>query len=109
MSHMVITGYIPFEMVRGHFPPCPGNTRSCSAGNDFNGVEKVITLYRVTDIGVEKECMFQNVYNLRAEDATHLRSLYFIRESFDQVSVDNAIRCCEKCKDVLNEVPLVVV
>lgn len=48
-------------------------------------------------------------HNLETIEASSLGDLNLPAETLDQVLVDNSVRCCEECKDMGNEVPLVVI
>lgn len=94
--------------------PCKGPIRlALNARNCLDGVEKVVSLNGVFDIGVDEEGISFRVnilhHDLETIEAAGLSSLYFVRESLNQIFVDNAIGGGEEREDVRNKVTLVVV
>jgi hypothetical protein len=75
-------------------PQCPVSF-ALDARNGFNGVEKIVALGRVCNIGVDKKGIGFRVdalhHDLEAIETTRLGGLYLVRKSFDQISIDNAI------------------
>jgi len=74
------------------------------AGNVVNGVEEVLALADVADVGVDKKGVGLGVdvlhHDLEAVEATSLRDLHLGAETLDQVLVDNAIRSGEESEHV---------
>mmetsp|Transcript_8733 Transcript_8733/g.13966 ORF Transcript_8733/g.13966 Transcript_8733/m.13966 type:complete len:277 (-) Transcript_8733:444-1274(-) len=77
-----------------------------------NGMQESHLLLRVFDVGVDQERVSFRVNvldgNLKSIKASSLRGLDLRHKVLSQVLVDNAIRGCEECKDVTNEVAFIV-
>ena len=83
------------------------------AGDGVNGVEEVLALLRVLDVGVNEErvCLGVDVlhHDLETVEAPRLGGLHLVGETLDEVLIDDTVRGGEECKDMRNEVALVVV
>ena len=79
----------------------------------LNGIEKVCALSLLLDVCVDQKgiCLRVDVlhHDLETVEATSLGDLDFTTEALDKVLVDNSIGCSEECKDVGNEVSLVII
>ena len=69
-----------------------------------DGVEEVCPLLGFADVGVDEEGVGLGVdvfhHDLKPVKAACFRYLHFTAESLDQVLIDDAIGCCEECKNV---------
>ena len=69
-----------------------------------NGVEEIVALLGLADVGVDQQRVCLGVYilhhDLETVEASRLRDLYFARETLDEVLVDDSVRSSEEGKDV---------
>ena len=74
------------------------------ARNSINSIEEVLALSRVFNVGINEKGVGFRVdvlhHNLETIEAPCLRGLDFIRESFDEVFVNNAVGGSKECKNV---------
>lgn len=84
-----------------------------NARDGLNRVEEVLPLLGVFDVRVDKEgvCLGVDVlhHNLEAIEAASLGGLDLVRETLDEVLVDDTVGGCEEGKNMGDEVALVVV
>ena len=84
------------------------NTRNC-----FDGVEEVIMLGGVLDVGIDEERVSFRVdvlhHDLETIEALCLGDLNHIGEAFVEVLVDDTVGSCEEGKNMWNEVTFIVV
>jgi hypothetical protein len=79
----------------------------------LNSVEKICALSLLLDVCVDEKgvCLGVDVlhHDLETVEATGLRYLDFTAEALEEVLVDNSVRCSEECKNMGDEVSLVVI
>ena len=79
----------------------------------LDGVEEVLALLGLADVGVNEERVGLGVdvlhHNLKAVEASGLGGLHLGAETLDEVLVDDTVRSSEEGEDVRDEVALVVV
>ena len=81
------------------------------AGDGVDGTEEIITTSGILNVCVDEERVRLRVdvfhHDLETVEATSLGGLDFVREAFDEVLVNYAVRCCEESENVGDEVSLV--
>jgi hypothetical protein len=84
-----------------------------NARNCFDGVEEVITLGGVLDVGIDEERVSFRVdvlhHDLETIEAPCLGDLNLIGEAFVEVLVDDTVGSCEEGENMWNEVTFIVV
>ena len=94
-------------------PPESPLSLTRDTGDSLDGVEEVLPLGGLADVGVDEKGVGLGVnvlhHDLETVEAARLRDLDLARETLKEVLVDDAVGGGEEGEDVGDEVPLVVV
>ena len=78
----------------------------------FYGIEQSASFLPVLNVGVDEKAVHLavNVFDgdLKPIEAPGLRDLDLLHEPFNKVFVNKSVWCCEECKDMGNEIFLII-